>query len=172
MGYTTEFTNSVAIEPPLNEHEISFLQDFNESRRMDRAKGPLYVQGSTGWSPKDKDVRDGNRPPADQPGLWCQWVPTDDGAELEWDGGEKFYNPAEWMKYLVENLLAPTARQYISDHYDEDERLRHFTANHMVNGTIYAQGEDPEDHYAIVVANNKVLVANTQRTWSDPVEIV
>jgi len=26
-----------------------------------------------------------------QPGLWCQWIPSDDGTAIEWDGGEKFY---------------------------------------------------------------------------------
>lgn len=35
-----------------------------------------------------------------QPGLWLQWVPSDDGTILEWDQGEKFNNYVEWLQWL------------------------------------------------------------------------
>jgi len=40
-----------------------------------------------------------------QPGLWYQWVPTDDGKSVQWDGGEKFYYYVELIKYLIEHFL-------------------------------------------------------------------
>ena len=43
MGYTTTFEGSISIEPPLNEQEISFLRDFNDTRHVNRTRGPLYV---------------------------------------------------------------------------------------------------------------------------------
>jgi hypothetical protein len=46
MGYTTEFDGSVSISPPLNAHEIAYLRKFAASRRMDRARGPYFVDGS------------------------------------------------------------------------------------------------------------------------------
>lgn len=157
MGYTTYFSGSVDIQPPLNEYEISFLEDFNKSRRMNRTKGPLFVKGS-GFSGqgRDEDVLDFNNPHPDQPGLWCQWTPTAD-TTIEWDQGEKFYYAAEWMDYIVTNLLAPSARAYIDAHIDEDERLKHFTCNHVVDGVIEADGEESDDFWQLVVKNNKVL---------------
>jgi hypothetical protein len=46
MGYTTEFDGRVGISPPLNAHEIAYLRKFAASRRMDRARGPYFVNGS------------------------------------------------------------------------------------------------------------------------------
>jgi hypothetical protein len=46
MGYTTEFDGSMSISPPLNAHEIAYLRKFASSRRMDRARGPYFVDGS------------------------------------------------------------------------------------------------------------------------------
>ena len=46
MGYTTEFEGSVGISPPLNAHEIAYLRKSAASRRMDRTRGPYFVDGS------------------------------------------------------------------------------------------------------------------------------
>lgn len=162
MGYQTVFFGAVNIEPALNDNEVEYLEAFSQSRRMHRTKGPLYVGGtgilSQGFN--DGDILDHNHPDPDQPGLWCQWVPANDGQDLEWDGGEKFYNSAEWMKYLVENLLAPSAREYVDAHLAEDPRLKDFTCNHVVDGEIRAEGEDSEDRWYLVVEDNVVKVAN------------
>ena len=168
MGYTTDFEGVIGIEPPLNASEISYLREFNESRRQKRTKGPLFV-GGTGYHGQgdDSDIIDGNRPDPDQPGLWCQWVPRDDGADLEWDGVEKFYNAAEWMKYIVVNLLAPSAQGYVARHVDEDPRLYHFTFNHVLNGVIEAQGEDPDDMWRLIVENNVAKVAQTETIYGE-----
>lgn len=186
MGYTTDFEGEISIEPPLNDDEISFLTDFNNTRRMIRRKGPLFVGGS-GFKGQgnDDDVIDHNRANGEspspygssagdyeeyveangQPGLWCQWMPSEDGEVLEWDGGEKFYNSPQWMKYIIDNLLSERARPYIDKHIDEDPRLKNFTCNHVLNGEILAEGEDSDDVWKLVVEDNVVKVAETEVTW-------
>ena len=71
MGYTTDFTGSIAISPPLNAEEIAYLHKFNETRRMDRKNGPYFVDGTGDYGQgRDPDIRDYNKAPAGQPGLW------------------------------------------------------------------------------------------------------
>lgn len=148
MGYTTEFTGSIAIEPPLNAEEISYLKKFAESRRMDSEQGPYYVDREGFMGQGTEGVRDYNRPPAGQPGLWCQWVPTEDGTELVWDEGEKFYEADKWMAYLIDHFLKPGARAA--------GELKFLQANHTCNGRIQATGEDPSDMWDLVVDDNQV----------------
>jgi hypothetical protein len=110
MGYTTEFDGSVGILPPLNGHEIAYLRKFGASRRMGRARGLYFADGSgTAGQGSDDDIRDINEPPAGQPGLWCKWQPTADGTAIEWNGEEKFYASEKWMTYLIETFLKPGA---------------------------------------------------------------
>jgi hypothetical protein len=71
-----------------------------------------------------------------QPGLWCQWEVSEDGEVLVWDGGEKFYNYVEWLKYLIKTFFKPWGV--------------------VLNGEIYWEGEDSSDMGCIVVKDNKV----------------
>lgn len=80
-----------------------------------------------------------------QPGLWCQWILTGDGTELQWDGGEKFYYYTEWLKYLI-------------NHFFEKWDIK-------LNGEIEWVGEDSDDRGIIVVKNNKVKVYRAQITY-------
>lgn len=152
MGYTTEFEGSITIDPPLNEEEISYLLKFSGTRRMDRSNGPYFVDG-TGYMGEghDPDVRDLNKPPAGQPSLWCDWEPTRDGTEIKWNGMEKFYNADKWMLYLIRHFLGgdPLAKRACP------ERFQSF-GGHTLNGEIYCQGEDVEDRWILVVADNVV----------------
>lgn len=96
----------MSVSPPLNAHEIAYLRKFAVSRRMDRAHGPYFVDGSGPFGQgRDDDIRNFNEPPAGQPGLWCQWEPTEDGTAIEWNGEEKYYKSAEWMTYLIDTFL-------------------------------------------------------------------
>lgn len=160
MGCTSYFTGAVDIDPPLNESERSFLKDFATTRRMNRTKGPLYVKGG-GFMGQDNedDVIDSNNPHPDQPELWCQWVPSEDGTQIVWDEGEKFYSSAEWMLYIVKNLLSPSAAAYITSHVEEDERLNDFTCNHDVNGQFHVEGEESDDRWILDVDHNVVGVS-------------
>lgn len=153
MGYTTEFRGRFNLNKPLDITTHEFLKKFAHTRRMARRlpsafgiEGEFYVDG-TGYAGQDHDntVIDYNRHPSTQPSLWCQWVPTDDGMGIEWDGNEKFYNYVEWLKYLIVNFLAP--RGYV-----------------MI-GEVEFQGESPSDFGKIVVVNNEVKTLKGRRSY-------
>lgn len=175
MGYSTDFSGSVEIEPPLNEHEIAYLRDFAKTRRMNRTGGPYFVkgEGAFGQGAGPDEVLNYNDPPEGQPGLWCQWAVADDGSYIEWDHGEKFYNSAEWMAYLIDHFLRPGAKASMDlvapvateEAVAADERFTNFTFDHTLNGEIEAQGEDPSDRWLLIVENNKVKVANGTFTY-------
>lgn len=73
-----------------------------------------------------------------QPGLWCQWTINEDGTCLEWDGGERFYNYVEWLKYLIQ-------------HFFDKWGVK-------LNGEITWEGEGSGDMGKIVVVDNVVTV--------------
>lgn len=167
MGYHTEFNGEIAVTPPLNADEVSFLKDLANTRRMNRTKGPLYISKDT----IESDVTDYNQSHPDQPGLWLCWEPSDDGTTIVWNGMEKFYNSAEWMKYLVEKLLTSSARTYVDQHMSEDPRLASFTCYHELTGTIDAQGEDPSDRWQLGVTQGMVTVRRQVKAFNQPYRI-
>lgn len=160
MGYTTDFFGKFDLDKPLLDAHKNYLIKFNETRRMKRdakiaelmedpariaAKLPIgkdgeYFVGSKGFFGQEKDssIKDYNNPPSKQPGLWCQWVPSEDGTALEWDQGEKFYEYVEWLNYIIKNFLVPW--------------------NYTLNGNVKFQGEDYGDNGTIIVENNDVKV--------------
>ncbi|GIG86208.1 hypothetical protein [Plantactinospora endophytica] len=164
MGYETRFTGRVGISPPLNPAEIRYLTRFADVRHMDRTKGPYFVDGG-GYAGQDvePDVRDVGKPPPGQPGLWCQWIPSEDGATLGWDEEEKFYEAERWMAYLIDTFLRPGAtlagelaapvagRVYA-------EEFAGFSFDHVVDGVIEAEGEEPDDRWRLAVRDNVVYV--------------
>lgn len=154
MGYTTDFEGRFKLNRKLKKKDQDFLTKFAETRRMARNVGPefgvegeFYVDGK-GYAGQDSDetILDYNRPPRTQPGLWCQWVPSEDGQFLQWDGSEKFYNYVEWLKYLIDKILAP--RGYI------------------LNGEVSWSGEDQGDVGKIVVTNNVVTTKRGQIVYA------
>jgi hypothetical protein len=121
MGYTTVFHGSIELQPALNERQIAFLKKLSETRRMRRngqdltdpdaaavglpgvgIEGEFFVNGP-GFAGQDEpgDVLDPNNPPMRQPGLWCHWVPSDDGTRIIWNRMEKFYEYVPWLKYTL-----------------------------------------------------------------------
>ncbi len=153
MGYTTEFSGSITVEPPLNAEEIAYLNNFAGTRRMHRRSGPYYCgTGMCGQDLEDDIINYNNS--GDQPGLWCQWVPTEDGTAIQWDQNEKFYNSVEWMQYIIDHFLAPGAKA--------QEALPFLQANHVCSGVIKAQGEDMDDRWKLVVENNAVQVLDLE----------
>ncbi|MUN41456.1 hypothetical protein [Actinomadura litoris] len=160
MGYDTDFTGKIQIEPPLNPSEISYLRRFSDSRRMHRDTGPYYL-GNRRPEENDTGVVDPNSPPPEQPGLWCDWVPTPDGTAIEWNRMEKFYYATEWMEYLINAFLsegadvqaelkAPIVGRFYPPEFAE------FTFDHVLSGTVEAQGDDPDDRWDLVVSDNEV----------------
>ncbi len=146
MGYTTDFSGSFELNKQLGPKMKEFLTKFNETRRMKRnvsdkygVEGEFFV-GGTGSFGQDstEDIVDYNEPPSTQPGLWCQWTPTQDGMGIEWDGGEKFYHYTEWLVYLITKILEPNG--------------------YVLNGVVQWQGEDVGDVGEIFVEDNKVFI--------------
>ncbi|WP_019925928.1 hypothetical protein [Nocardia sp. BMG111209] len=153
MGYSTRFEGSVSVTPPLNRHERTYLRKFAGTRRTDRTRGPYFVGGSNiHGRGDDSDVLDQDRPPAGQPSLWCGWIPARDGSALAWDGIEKFHDADVWMRYLIDHFLRPGA------HAQGRNGFGRFTFDHVIDGTIHAQGEDPDDIWDLIVTNNAVRV--------------
>ena len=95
----------------------------------------------TYWSRHTKQIQDG----LCQPGLWCQWTTDENGTHLMWDGGEKFYNYVEWLKYII-------------NHFFEKWGVK-------LNGEVYWKGEDGEDMGKIVVKDNWVTVKYARVTY-------
>lgn len=157
MGYSTDFEGGIEIEPALNADEIAYLLKFSESRRMDRENGPYFVDGDgmCGQGDGPDEVYEHNHPHSSQPSLWCQWVPTDDGTALEWNGFEKFYEGAAWMQYIMDHFIGftPAAKDELP-----------FLQGHVCNGTISAQGEDPDDSWLLEVRDNQAFVQDLIRT--------
>lgn len=166
MGYTTEFTGEFKLDRQLEPQHLAYLKAFNRTRRMKRdekkveklpdevrlnaglpigEQGGYYV-GSTGHRGQDfgnTSILDHNAPPAEQPGLWCQWEPGEDGQSIRWDEGEKFYDYVEWLEYIIEHFLAPW--------------------DYKLNGSVSWQGEDDTDIGVIKVTDNTVHAAPYSR---------
>ena len=158
MGYTTGFTGKFKFDKPLAREHVEYLIKFSETRRMKRnpnkaraledktreaVRLPLgedaeFFVGGGGCFGQDHDasIIEYNKPPETQPGLWCQWVPSDDGEYLEWNGAEKFYDYVEWLKYIVDNFLKPWG--------------------YSITGTVTWRGEDRGDVGNIIVKDNIV----------------
>lgn len=163
MGYDTSFTGNFTLDRPLEEIHRKYLQAFSETRRMKRdtlkvillpdplrkavgypvgIDGEFFVGGLGDFGQEhDHSVTNNNSPPASQPGLWCQWTPSEDGSAIQWDGGEKFYNYIEWLQYLIENFISRWG--------------------YKLNGEVCWNGEDDVDSGILSVKDNVLTVTNT-----------
>lgn len=158
MGYTTDFTGRFELDKPLIAVHSDYLRAFGQTRRVKRdaaktaelpdpvremAGLPVgiegeYFVGATGDFGQEytPDVIDDNCPSETQPGLWCQWTPTEDRTAIVWDGGEKFYHYIEWLEYVVKNFIEPWG--------------------YKLNGRVHWVGEDSDDSGVIRVIDNVV----------------
>lgn len=160
MGYTTEFEGEFKLNKVMEEDHANYINKFCETRRMKRnpnlakdladplrekvgldigEEGAYFVGGLGDFGQThDKSVIDGNSPPIGQPGLWCQWIVSEDRKSILWDGGEKFYKYVQWLEYIVKHFLAPWG--------------------YSLNGSVWWHGEDPSDIGLIEVKDNIVQV--------------
>jgi len=69
------------------------------------------------------------------PSKYCQWVPTDDGLGIKWDGNEKFYEYVEWLQWIIDNILKP--------------------AKYELTGRVEFQGDDVSDHGFLVLEDDQ-----------------
>lgn len=171
MGYTTDFYGSLSFNKPVTEQLKEYINRFSYTRRMPRDnekikqeypnwrelcffgelgnKGEYFapIDGSGNYGQYDDGtVLDINGcEESVHPGLWCQWI-INDNNELEWDGGEKFYNYVEWLKYLIEHFFVPLG--------------------YVLNGDINWQGEESDDLGIIHVVDNNVDVEYGEHVFS------
>lgn len=120
MGYTTDFRGAFKLDRPLNVLQVTTLKEFAEEPHS----GP------------------------DVPGSWCQWVPTEDGTGIEWDGTEKFYSYTEWLEYLVEHFLKPWGL--------------------VLSGSVVWHGEESGDSGVIYAKDNRVKAVPDEVVRQEP----
>lgn len=152
MGYTTEFDGKFTFDKQLDKETFNLLKGLAETRRMKRnmedvygVDGEFYVggEGIHQLENRDDTVVDYNTPPGTQPSLWLQWVPTEGGRHLEWDGEEKFYNYIEWLEYIIEKVLTPNG--------------------YKLNGEVEYYGEEADDKGTIAIIDNNIIVSSESR---------
>jgi hypothetical protein len=167
MGHT-DFTGSFDLDRPLAPEHKAYLTRFAETRRVVRdvkalmrlgygdplreavglglgVDGGYFVDINGG---PGEGVIDDNTPPEGQPGLWCQWVPNENGTEIEWDGAEKFYRYTEWLEYLIEHFLKPWG--------------------YKLNGRVVWRSDSNNDSGVIYVKDNKVKAVADELVRREP----
>ena len=171
MGYTTDFEGQFDLDRELAPEHAAYLRQFSDTRRMkrdeqivSRMRDPIrvaaklppgtegqYFVGGDGWDgvlPWDGSILDYNREPSTQPGLWCQWVPTEDNDGIEWNGTEKFYDYVPWLRYLIDHFLKPWG--------------------YRLDGLVRWSGEEVSDIGLIEVKDNVVHVHERTHFLGDP----
>lgn len=165
MGYSTDFYGTLQFNKPVAPWLKEYINKFSYTRRMMRdnekikelfpnwgdlcfngdlgSDGEYFIGGEESFGQReDGSIIEYNYPAKTQPGLWCQWIVNDNG-ELEWDGGEKFYNYVEWLDYLIEHFFEPLG--------------------YILDGDIEWQGESHDDYGTIHVVENMVEVRDGVR---------
>lgn len=166
MGYITDFFGEFVFDTPLTVKQIDYINAFSASRRMKRDSKVLWdyyagkdgridvpagkenaeacygVEGEFYVGDTNVGVLNRNAEASTQAGLRCNWVVSEDGENLMWNGGEKFYNYVEWLLYLRNNFFIPWGK--------------------VLNGTVHWTGEDSDDRGKIVMLNNVIEVYASQ----------
>ena len=157
MGYTTWFEGGLTPNKPFKKEFINYINAFSEKRHeprdveiikrsdpdwakhcLDGNLGPcgMYYVGSFDEGVIDRSAAKGYTCPR----YWCDWCINEETGVVEWDGGEKFYNYVEWLKFLIDNFFEP--------------------AGYKLNGEIFWGGEDRDDTGVIVVKDNYIYTYN------------
>lgn len=130
MSCTILFEGSFLLDKPLVQNHRLYLQRFSQTRRVkwfvEELEGipdpirvnvglPLGPDGAYFLGREPRVVEQGNDPliknentsPQGQPGLWCDWIFSDDGERIVHAGGDKFPSAQEWLYYLIHHFLQP-----------------------------------------------------------------
>lgn len=119
MGYDTSFQGQITITPPLPAEVVAKINAFADDRHDDN----IF------------------------PGNYCQWVAREDGSEIAWDEGEKFYNYVEWMEYVIDNFIKPSGC--------------------VGNGVIQWEGKEQGDVGQIKIVDNVVTSVKGSIAYDD-----
>ena len=165
MGYNTDFTGEFKLNRKLNKKVKTLINGISQTRRMKRDVEKLakrlkiskekciekYGPNSEFYfDPKDidnlgqtntEDIIDYNTPPGRQPSLWCQWCYDENSKSICWDGGEKFYDYIEWIRYIVEYIIKP-------------QKI------YKLNGVVNWYGEEDDDKGTITIKDNEISIKN------------
>lgn len=144
MGTTTFFKGDFKLNKKLDASTQAFINKLARSERLARhinpykygLQGEFYVANEVFSEYVGEGEVIGQHPPATQAGLWCQWVVNEEGTAIQWDNGEKFYNSAYWISYILHRILIP----------------RGYTLEGIVNA------ESPDERYHIIIAGGKIKV--------------
>jgi len=123
MGYTTEFKGKIDFDRMLTVPELRELEDMEDYSLQDEQ----FKKYAETW-----------------PESYNQWKPTKDGNALEWNGGEKFYDYTEWLKWLMANYFTPR--------------------DIKCNGEMTWQGEEIGDIGKLTVKDNEVVETKLEVT--------
>lgn len=109
MSYRTDFEGQFKVEPVLTITECRTLQKWAEERH----DGDGY------------------------PSIWCGWIPTEDGAAIEYTDEEmSAYEYEAWLVYIIEHYLKPWGVN--------------------LSGEVIYQGEEASDRGTLYARNNEV----------------
>lgn len=123
MGYQTDFIGRLTFNRELTIQE----KNWYEAIFGDQVEGASTLIGD-GYS------------------RYCQWEITEDGKGLHAEG-EKFYEYIEWMKVVLDMVLAPWGI--------------------VANGEIVWEGEEQGDTGLIVVEDNLVKIKRKKLVWAE-----
>ena len=129
------YEGAFVLDQPLEPKHQQYLQRFSENRRVTWVEeqvervvdslrvavglpiGPdgAYFVGKASVGRVSDSLMDGterfikeyNRPAHGQPGLWCDWKPSEDGKRVVHNGAQKTLYSKEWLYYLIEHFLRP-----------------------------------------------------------------
>jgi hypothetical protein len=168
MAYRTTFSGVFVLDRALAPHHLAYLDAFarhahprRDAYLAEAEPDPLRIAAGLPVGPEgafvlglghdveneDPSVIDPDAPASGVPTLRCHWVPTDDGRGMQWDGDAAFYDYVEWLTYVIGQLLAPWGYQ--------------------LHGEITWLGESEDDRGTLRVTDNRVVVLDEGRFWSD-----
>lgn len=148
MGYNIDYSGHIEVSPPLNEAEVSYLNDFSDAIHTKSTHRILELN-----QPGSLRLVDTDHPPRLMPGIQCNWSASSDGATLSPRDGEKIHDHDRWLAFIITHLFNPTnPRSLINAHRDDDPRLAEFV-DHNFFGEIHARGEHVHDIWAIRVGD-------------------
>lgn len=92
---------------------------------------------------------------------------------IKWDGGEKFYEYTEWLKFIIQHFLMPGAQALTGTGPvipgGAADSLN--PAGHALTGVIEWQGEESDDMGRIVVRDNVVMTQVAGRSYGEIAEV-
>ncbi len=165
MGYSCHYAGELKIDPPLNEFEIEFLNNFFETRRCIR-EGELF-KGKYYLSNKD-NIDDINGKGSDTlssvPSLWCDCKIINNELLL----GTQNSNIERWLQFLIENFFNEEAYFKI---LCPDDYKKFNMQPHKINGTFYGKGENIGDIRKIVIDNNQTFYSFVDIDFSNQIKV-